>query len=90
MTSSEPGKEETLTPQRLPYSFAKRHGVVIGDIEATQVKIVHRSNFSIEILSELKRATGRKIKLDPATDEQFNALLARTYERGSEQAMAMM
>jgi len=90
MTSSESITEETLTPQRLPYSFAKRHGVVIGEIQEKQVKIIHRSNFSPAILSELKRATGRTIQLDQATDEQFNALLARTYERGSDQAMAMM
>lgn len=89
-TPPESGNEETLTPQRLPYSFAKRHGVVIGDIEESQVKIVHRPDFSPTILSEVKRATGRKIHLDSVTEEQFNALLARTYERASDQAMAMM
>lgn len=89
-TSSEQSNEESLTPQRLPYSFAKRHGVVISDIEESQVQIMHRPDYSPLALPEVKRAIGRTINLNPATEEQFNALLARTYERGSDQAMAMM
>jgi len=89
-TSSEPANEELLTPQRLPYSFAKRHGVLISEVEESQVQIVHRPDYSVDILPEVRRATGRRIQLNSATVEQFNALLARTYERGSDQAMAMM
>jgi len=89
-TSSEYSNEAILTPQRLPYSFAKRHGVLISQIEDSQVQITHRPDFSPAILPEVKRATGRKLQLHPATEEQFNALLARTYEQGSDQAMAMM
>ena len=81
---------EILTPQRLPYAFAKRHGVLIGQIEDDHVQILHREDFSPLILSEVKRATGRKLNLAPASDEQFAALLAQTYEQGSDQAMAMM
>lgn len=89
-TSTENTIEDVLTPQRLPYSFAKRHGVLISEVEDHLVHIMHRPNFSINIISEVQRATGRKLQLNPATDEQFNAYLARTYERGSDQAMAMM
>ena len=82
--------DEILTPQRLPYAFAKRHGVLIGQIEDDQIQVLHREDFSPLILSEVKRATGRKLNLEPASDEQFAALLAQTYEQGSDQAMAMM
>ena len=42
---------ETLTPQRLPYAFAKRHGVLIGQIEDDHVQILHREDFSPLILA---------------------------------------
>jgi general secretion pathway protein E len=92
MTSSEATETttEVITQQSLPYAFAKRHGVLIGQIENDQIQILHRENFSPLILAEVRRVTGRKIALSPATDEQFSALLAQTYEQGSDQAMAMM
>jgi general secretion pathway protein E len=90
----EPQAEETLqqelTPQALPYAFAKRHGVLIGRIDDDQVQLLHRSDFSPGILPEVCRVTGRSLTLSPASDEQFDALLAQTYERGSDQAIAMM
>lgn len=90
MTASSEVLDEPLTPQRLPYSFAKRHGVLISQVEDSKVHILHRPDFSPSILPEVKRATGRTLKLNPASEEQFNALLAQTYEQGSDQAMAMM
>ena len=79
-----------LTPQVLPYAFAKRHGVLIGQIEDEQVQLLHRPDFNPAILAEISRVTGRKLSLSPASDEQFDALIAQTYERGSDQAIAMM
>ena len=81
---------QELTPQTLPYAFAKRHGVLIGQIDDDQVQLLHRPDFSPEILPEISRVTRRKLSLSPASNEQFDALLAQTYERGSDQAIAMM
>ncbi len=83
-------QQQELTPQTLPYAFAKRHGVLIGQIEDDQVQLLHRPDFSPAILAEISRVTGRKLSLSPASAEQFDALLAQTYERGSDQAIAMM
>ena len=92
MTPSETAEiiPETITQQSLPYAFAKRHGVLIGQIENDQIQIMHRKDFSPLILAEVRRVTGRKLSLSPASDEQFSALLAQTYEQGGDQAMAMM
>ncbi|MGB5584023.1 MAG: type II secretion system ATPase GspE [Gammaproteobacteria bacterium] len=79
-----------LTPQILPYAFAKRHGVLIGQIEDDKVQLLHRPDFRPGILAEVGRVTGRKLSLSPASNEQFDALLAQTYERGSDQAIEMM
>jgi len=86
----EVSQRQELTAQTLPYAFAKRHGVLIGQIEEDQVQLLHRPDFSPEILAEVGRITGRKLSLSPASSEQFDALLAQTYERGSDQAIAMM
>jgi len=92
MTTSENTEVDVdaITQQRLPYAFAKRHGVLIGQIEDDQIQIMHRKDFSPLILAEVRRVTKRKLSLSPSTDEQFSALLAQTYEQGSDQAMAMM
>jgi general secretion pathway protein E len=79
-----------LTAQILPYAFAKRHGVLIGQIEDDVVNVLHRDSPDPVILAEVSRITRRTISLSPTTDEQFAALLAQTYEQGSDQAMAMM
>jgi general secretion pathway protein E len=92
-TLSEPVADpqtELLTQQRLPYAYAKRHGVLISRIEDDHVELLHRRKFSPGALAEVRRVTGRKLTLSPASDEQFDALLAQTYEQGSDQAMAMM
>jgi len=79
-----------ISAQILPYAFAKRHGVLIGQIEDDVVNLLHRSSPDPVVLAEVNRITRRSISLSQVTDEQFAALLAQTYEQGSDQAMAMM
>lgn len=82
--------ESPLTALILPYAFAKRHGVLIGQIEDDTVNILHRDSPDPIILAEVSRITRRNITLNQITEEQFGALLAQTYEQASDQAMAMM
>lgn len=79
-----------LIAQILPYAFAKRHGVLIGQIDDEEINILHRGSPDPIILAEVSRITRRKLSLSSITEEQFAALLAQTYEQGSDQAMAMM
>lgn len=79
-----------ITPQILPYAFAKRHGVLIGQIEDDIVNLLHYHSPDPIVLGEVSRITRRNLSLTPITEEQFGALLAQTYEQGSDQAMAMM
>jgi len=81
---------EPLTAQVLPYAFAKRHGVLIGQFDDDVVNLLHRESPNPIILAEVSRITRRSISLSSTTEEQFSALLAQTYEQGSDQAMAMM
>jgi general secretion pathway protein E len=79
-----------LTSQVLPYVFAKRHGVLIGQIDDDVVNLLYRDAPNPIVLAEVRRITRRNLTLSSTTEEQFSALLAQTYEQGSDQAMAMM
>ena len=79
-----------LTAQILPYAFAKRHGVLIGQIEDDVINLLHHESPDPIVLAEVSRITRRNVSLSSTTEEQFAALLAQTYEQGSDQAMAMM
>ena len=79
-----------LTAQILPYAFAKRHGVLIGQIDNDVINLLHCASPDPIVLAEVGRITRRNISLSKTSEEQFAALLAQTYEQGSDQAMAMM
>jgi general secretion pathway protein E len=79
-----------LSPLALPYPFAKRFGVLIGQIDADRVQILHHGKLRPQVLAEVRRIVGRPLQLSETSAEQFDALLAQAYERGSDQAMAMM
>ncbi|MBE9568032.1 MAG: type II secretion system ATPase GspE [Proteobacteria bacterium] len=79
-----------ISAQILPYAFAKRHGVLIGQIDDASVNVLYRNSPDPVILAEVARITRRKVTLNSISDEQFAALLAQTYEQASDQAMAMM
>ncbi len=88
-----PSAAESIKPITaiiLPYAFAKRHGVLIGQIEDDSVNLLHYNNPAPVIIAEVGRITHRKVNLSSIAEEPFIALLAQTYEQGSDQAMAMM
>ena len=80
---------EPLNAQILPYTFAKRHGVLIGQIDDQEVNVLHQGLPAPIVLAEVSRITRRKISLSQISDEQFSALLAQTYEQGSDQAAGL-
>ncbi len=90
MTPLTEASQPTLTSRHLPYAFAKRHGVLLGQIDQDQVQLLYHDVINPHILAEVRRFIGRPIQLSETSAEQFNALLAQTYEQDSDQAMAMM
>ena len=81
---------QTLDPswtQRLPYHFAKRHGVISACQRDGHVEIWSKPGASSTTLAEIYRALGHPIHLREMSAETFNAALNRAYERGMSQAM---
>ncbi len=80
---------DTLDPtvsQRLPYHFAKRHGVVGARQLDDALEVWARAGVSSQVLAELQRALGQPISICELNSEEFDAVLNRAYERGANHA----
>ena len=76
---------DTLDPaisQRLPYHFAKRHGVLSARQCEGGLEVWARAGVSSQVLAELQRALGQPIALCELNTADFDAALNRAYERG--------
>ena len=79
-----------VTEKRVAFPFAKRHGVLVKGWEDGCAIVVCRPDAGTLALAELRRFLGAPLKLQQATPEDFEALLAQSYEHDSTQAMQMM
>ncbi len=79
-----------INAQSISYAFAKRHGVMLGNIEDDTAELLYRGKLNPQAISEVRRIIGRRVKLSTITDEEFDAKLALAYEQNSDQAMAVM
>ncbi|HBX55190.1 type II secretion system ATPase GspE [Pseudomonas sp. UBA2684] len=68
--------------RRLPFSFAKRHGVVLL-IDATPPCLAHRPAVELVALAEAQRFAGRQLPLRALTGEAFEQALAKAYQHES-------
>ncbi|MEO5333237.1 MAG: type II secretion system ATPase GspE [Magnetococcus sp. YQC-5] len=75
----------------LSFSFAKRHGALVGGMEEGGVlRIYHRADLPLPILLELRRRFRRPLRLTELAPGPFEEMLRRTFEAGSSQAMEEM
>ncbi len=74
----------------LPFSFAKRHGVLIRRVGEQSADAVYRSSASPVSLAEARRFAGVPLTLSRVSDDVFDALLQESYEQGSQNAMQMV
>jgi len=72
---------------RLPYNFAKRHGVIAARALPNGIEVWTRPETSSAILVEIQRALGQPVQLQALTTEQFEQALHRAYERGKNDAL---
>jgi general secretion pathway protein E len=90
VTESEPADAEKPVARALPFSFAKRHGVLIRDIDEGVADTVYRTGTSPLSLAETRRFAGIPLRLTRVTPEAFDGILQQTYEQGSHMAMQMV
>ncbi len=80
---------QVLKQLQIPYSFAKKHGVLLR-YEGDQVFIVRRQDASLVAIQEARRYIGRLANYQLSTEQDFNQLLSSSYagETGESQQVA--
>ena len=88
---STPGDDVGANPAcALPFSFAKRHGVLIRGVHDDTADAVYRPGVSPQSLAEVRRFAGVPLNLSRVSVEVFDTLLQESYEQGSHKAMQMV
>jgi len=88
--TTEPAISTDIKMARLPYGFARRHGVLLEEDPSVGLRIVHRPDVNIRVLAEVRRFAGRPLKLHPIEVDRFEMVLQKTYEQGSGEAISMI
>ncbi|MGX5202996.1 type II secretion system ATPase GspE [Aliikangiella sp. IMCC44632] len=82
---------------KLPFTFAKRQGVVFKLAEdastadsSQPLQAVVKKTTTLATIAEARRIAGRKVKFTELDEEGFEAVLAQVYQDNSGEAMAAM
>lgn len=73
---------------RLPFTFAKRHGVLLQQTENSAV-LCARQGVSLSVLQESQRFAGRTLPIVWLEDDAFDQALAQNYQHGGSAAMQL-
>lgn len=81
-----------VTPiQRLPFSFAKRHGVLMmPPVEGARVEVLYKTGVTAQALAEVRRFAGCGIQIKEVDIPTFDRHLSTTYQNDSGEAMQMI
>ena len=74
----------------LPFSFAKRHGILTREIKNDKADTIYRTGALPLSLAEVRRFAGVPLQLTRVTSEIFDTILQETYEQGSHKAMQIV
>ena len=66
--------------ERIPYGFARRHGVLVRALAPDHALIAHRADADPTAFLELRRLLARPLQLEQTANEEFDRLLQQTYE----------
>ena len=92
-------RDEALSPEkaegephllRLPFPFARRHGVLITGIGERGADVLCRPDASPVVLAEVRRFVGMPLRLEEVDTERFEQTLQQLYESGSGETMLQM
>jgi len=74
----------------LPYTFAKRHGVLLETADDGSMKLVHRPGVTVSALTETRRKAGQALTPEAISADEFDARLTQHYEGETGQAVDIM
>jgi general secretion pathway protein E len=73
--------------RRLPFAYAKRHGVLIQDGDNQTPVVIYRPGVKPESLAEARRFAGRRVRFMAVESAVFDASLQAAYESGAAMTM---
>lgn len=76
--------------KRLPFSFAKRHGVVIEQIGEVDAMVAYKPGIAPATIVEIRRYLGMPIQFNEVNETEFERRLSKAYENNSNEAMQMV
>lgn len=85
-----PVVDEEAIRKRLPFSFAKRYGVVIEEIGEVDAMVAYKPGISPGAIVETRRFLGMPIQFNEVNDAEFERRLSKAYENDSNEAMQMV
>ncbi len=71
---------------RLPFAFAKRHGVLVRGVADGRAQVVYREGAKPSAVAELRRFLGIPLVIERVGESAFDELLRKAYEGGSGEA----
>ncbi len=74
----------------LPFTFAKRHGVIVTQLEENSATVCYRPEITFQTLNEVRRWVGRPLNLQAVSLPQFETLLTTYYEHKASHSMQSM
>ncbi len=77
---------EAAQPERLPFSFAQSHGVLL-DQEQNPPQILYKSGLKLDTLLEIQRSLGRGVSSEEISDQEFQRRLTLAYQRDNNEAV---
>ncbi len=76
---------------RLPFSFAKRHGVILLPMQDhSEQQVVYKSGLKPQALAEVRRFVGARFSCQEVDNSTFDSKLSTTYQNDSGEAMQMI
>jgi len=74
----------------VPFAFAKRHGVLVANLEQGEAHLLCRPDVKSCIIAEVRRHLDRPLRIEFVRPDEFDAKLQRSYEQETDHAMQMM
>lgn len=76
----------SVKQNHIPFSFAKKHGIFISNVDNSQLELSYLEGISLSILSEVGRELSGPLIFKPVTHELFELLLTNVYQRNAIEA----
>ena len=79
-----------LDIKMLPYSFAKRHGILIKENAEQQIEIMYQKKATLQALFEVQRFVDKPMHSVEVNEDEFDRLLQSVYEQKTGHAQQMV